>query len=166
MTLTKQNKTKGVLYLVAVAIMIALMSIACKNKATVPVGDFSSEGVSEEVAAEEVVAPEETTVQLVYKSDSAGVYGAEIVGSQIKVGYKDTFGGQGNLVISKEGKTDLKANNSSKGYNILKDGNAYNTAESNRFLATEAEAKFDGSGNLTAIVFSGNNGQTYTVNFK
>ena len=50
MTKTKQNKR--LLYLVALVIMIALMSIACKNKATAP---SFSEGSSEE----EVVKPEE-----------------------------------------------------------------------------------------------------------
>ena len=50
MTKTKQNKR--LLYLVALVIMIALMSIACKNKATAP---SFSEGSSEE----EVVTPEE-----------------------------------------------------------------------------------------------------------
>ena len=48
MTKTKQNKR--LLYLVALAIMIALMSIACKNKATAP--SFSED------SSEEVVKPE------------------------------------------------------------------------------------------------------------
>ena len=52
MTKTKQNKR--LLYLVALVIMIALMSIACKNKATAP---SFSEGSSEE----EVVKPEGPT---------------------------------------------------------------------------------------------------------
>ena len=50
MTKTKQNKR--LLYLVALAIMIALMSIACKNKATVPLASFSED------SSEEVVKPE------------------------------------------------------------------------------------------------------------
>ena len=48
MTKTKQNKR--LLYLVALVIMIALMSIACKNKATAP--SFSED------SSEEVVKPE------------------------------------------------------------------------------------------------------------
>ncbi|WP_288624880.1 hypothetical protein [uncultured Brachyspira sp.] len=51
MTKTKQNKR--LLYLVALVIMIALMSIACKNKATVP--SFSED------SSEEVVKPEGPT---------------------------------------------------------------------------------------------------------
>ena len=51
MTKTKQNKR--LLYLVALAIMIALMSIACKNKATAP--SFSED------SSEEVVKPEGPT---------------------------------------------------------------------------------------------------------
>lgn len=51
MTKTKQNKR--LLYLVALVIMIALMSIACKNKATAP--SFSED------SSEEVVKPEGPT---------------------------------------------------------------------------------------------------------
>ena len=50
MTKTKQNKR--LLYIVALAIMIALMSIACKNKATAPLASFSED------SSEEVVKPE------------------------------------------------------------------------------------------------------------
>ena len=53
MTKTKQNKK--LLYLVALAIMIALMSIACKNKATAPLASFSED------SSEEVVKPEGPT---------------------------------------------------------------------------------------------------------
>ena len=53
MTKTKQNKR--LLYLVALAIMIALMSIACKNKATAPLASFSED------SSEEVIKPEGPT---------------------------------------------------------------------------------------------------------
>ena len=53
MTKTKQNKR--LLYLVALAIMIALMSIACKNKATAPLASSSED------SSEEVVKPEGPT---------------------------------------------------------------------------------------------------------
>ena len=53
MTKTKQNKR--LLYLVALAIMIVLMSIACKNKATAPLASFSED------SSEEVVKPEGPT---------------------------------------------------------------------------------------------------------
>ena len=55
MTKTKQNKR--LLYLVALAIMIALMSIACKNKATVP--SFSEDSSEEVVKPEGPTTPEE-----------------------------------------------------------------------------------------------------------
>ncbi len=53
MTKTKQNKR--LLYLVALVIMIALMSIACKNKATAPLASFSED------SSEEVIKPEGPT---------------------------------------------------------------------------------------------------------
>ena len=134
--------------LVVVA-LIAMLSVACKNKATASVIDFSEEAI--EVASEEGV----------YVADNG--YSAEVVGDQIKIGMKDYFGGQGDLVIAKEGKTSLKAYNSNVGYNILKDGNVRNAVQSNIFIATEAEATFEGNGNLK-VVFNGYEG-TLTINF-
>ena len=64
MTKTKQNKR--LLYLVALAIMIALMSIACKNKATAP--SFSED------SSEEVVKPEESKPTVGTFSKYAGSY--------------------------------------------------------------------------------------------
>ena len=64
MTKTKQNKR--LLYLVALVIMIALMSIACKNKATAP--SFSED------SSEEVVKPEETKPTVGTFSKYAGSY--------------------------------------------------------------------------------------------
>lgn len=55
MTKTKQNKR--LLYLVALVIMIALMSIACKNKATAP--SFSEDSSEEVVKPEGPTTPEE-----------------------------------------------------------------------------------------------------------
>ena len=66
MTKTKQNKR--LLYLVALAIMIALMSIACKNKATAPLASFSED------SSEEVVKPEETKPTVGTFSKYAGSY--------------------------------------------------------------------------------------------
>ena len=51
--MTKMKQNKRLLYLVALVIMIALMSIACKNKATAP--SFSED------SSEEVVKPEGPT---------------------------------------------------------------------------------------------------------
>ncbi|WP_346677867.1 hypothetical protein [uncultured Brachyspira sp.] len=53
--MTKMKQNKRLLYLVALAIMIALMSIACKNKATAPLASFSED------SSEEVVKPEGPT---------------------------------------------------------------------------------------------------------
>ena len=64
MTKTKQNKR--LLYLVALVIMIALMSIACKNKATAP--SFSED------SSEEVVKPEESKPTVGTFSKYAGSY--------------------------------------------------------------------------------------------
>ena len=55
MTIIKTKQNKRLLYLVALAIMIALMSIACKNKATAPLASFSED------SSEEVVKPEGPT---------------------------------------------------------------------------------------------------------
>ena len=144
------NKTlRFKLSTLVVVALIAMLSVACKNKATASVIDFSEEAI--EVASEEGV----------YVADNG--YKAEVTGSEIKVIYKDYFGGQGDLVIAKEGKTALKAKNSDKGLNLLRDGNVNNTAVANRFLATEAEATFDGNGNLK-VVFNGYE-RTLTINF-
>ena len=64
--MTKQNKR--LLYLVALAIMIALMSIACKNKATAPLASFSED------SSEEVVKPEESKPTVGAFSKYAGTY--------------------------------------------------------------------------------------------
>lgn len=53
--MTKLIKRKGLLSLVAIAIMVAMMSIACKNKATQP-ASFSA---AEDVVVEEPTTPEE-----------------------------------------------------------------------------------------------------------
>lgn len=55
MTIIKTKQNKRLLYLVALVIMIALMSIACKNKATAPLASFSED------SSEEVVKPEGPT---------------------------------------------------------------------------------------------------------
>ena len=57
--MTNIIKRKGLLSLIAVVVMIAMMSIACKNKATRPM-DFSAEVVSEEQEANpsEVLTPD------------------------------------------------------------------------------------------------------------
>ncbi len=70
MTKTKQNKR--LLYLVALAIMIALMSIACKNKATAP--SFSEDSSEEVVKPEGPTTPEEPKPTVGTFSKYAGSY--------------------------------------------------------------------------------------------
>lgn len=53
--MTNLIKRKGLLSLMAIVIMIAIMSIACKNKATAPLASFSED------SSEEVVKPEGPT---------------------------------------------------------------------------------------------------------
>ena len=53
--MTNIIKRKGLLSLVAIAVMVAMMSIACKNKVTQP----ASFSVAEDVAAEEPANPEQ-----------------------------------------------------------------------------------------------------------
>ena len=70
MTKTKQNKR--LLYLVALAIMIALMSIACKNKATAP--SFFEDSSEEVVKPEGPTTPEEPKPTVGTFSKYAGSY--------------------------------------------------------------------------------------------
>ena len=72
MTKTKQNKR--LLYLVALAIMIALMSIACKNKATAPLASFSEDSSEEVVKPEGPTTPEEPKPTVGTFSKYAGSY--------------------------------------------------------------------------------------------
>ena len=72
MTKTKQNKR--LLYLVALVIMIALMSIACKNKATAPLASFSEDSSEEVVKPEGPTTPEEPKPTVGTFSKYAGSY--------------------------------------------------------------------------------------------
>ena len=72
MTKTKQNKR--LLYLVALVIMIALMSIACKNKATAPLASFSEDSSEEVVKPEGPATPEEPKPTVGVFSKYAGTY--------------------------------------------------------------------------------------------
>ena len=137
--MTNKRTFKFQLSTLVIIALIAMLSVACKNKATVPTVDLS--------------ATEEFKESTVYNSGNG--YKAEIGDSKIKIEYKDSFGGQGDLVINKEGKTSIKAKNSKVGFNLIIDGEV--------FLATDATPNY-ANGNLSAIVFSGN-GQSKTVNF-
>ena len=140
--MTNKKTFKFQLSTLVIIALIAMLSVACKNKVT------AAANLSTEEGTEEVVGGD-----IVYNNKD---FKATIKNSQIAIEYKDAFGGQGSLVINAEGKSEIKAKNSSKGFNLLIDGKP--------FLATDATPNYDANGNLSAIVFSGY-GQTETVNF-
>ena len=140
--MTNKKTFKFQLSTLVIIALIAMLSVACKNKVT------AAANLSTEAGTEEVVGGD-----IVYNNKD---FKATIKNSQIAIEYKDAFGGQGSLVINAEGKSEIKAKNSSKGFNLLIDGKP--------FLATDATPNYDANGNLSAIVFSGY-GQTKAVNF-
>ena len=141
--MTNKKTFKFQLSTLVVIALIAMLSVACKNKVT------AAANLSTEAGTEEVVGGD-----IVYNNKD---FKATIKNSQIAIEYKDAFGGQGSLVIKAEGKSEIKAKNSSKGFNLLIDGKP--------FLATDATPNYDANGNLSAIVFGGYAGQTKAVNF-
>ena len=140
--MTNKKTFKFQISTLVVIALIAMLSVACKNKVT------AAANLSTEAGTEEVVGGD-----IVYNNKD---FKATIKNSQIAIEYKDAFGGQGSLVIKAEGKSEIKAKNSSKGFNLLIDGKP--------FLATDATPNYDANGNLSAIVFGGY-GQTKAVNF-
>ena len=140
--MTNKKTFKFQLSTLVVIALIAMLSVACKNKVT------AATNLSTEAGTEEVVGGD-----IVYNNKD---FKATIKNSQIAIEYKDAFGGQGSLVIKAEGKSEIKAKNSSKGFNLLIDGKP--------FLATDATPNYDANGNLSAIVFGGY-GQTKAVSF-
>ena len=140
--MTNKKTFKFQLSTLVIIALIAMLSVACKNKVT------AAANLSTEAGTEEIVGGD-----IVYNNKD---FKATIKNSQIAIEYKDAFGGQGSLVIKAEGKSEIKAKNSSKGFNLLIDGKP--------FLATDATPNYDANGNLSAIVFSGY-GQTKAVNF-
>ena len=140
--MTNKKTFKFQLSTLVIIALIAMLSVACKNKVT------AATNLSTEAGTEEIVGGD-----IVYNNKD---FKATIKNSQIAIEYKDAFGGQGSLVIKAEGKSEIKAKNSSKGFNLLIDGKP--------FLATDATPNYDANGNLSAIVFSGY-GQTKAVSF-
>ena len=140
--MTNKKTFKFQLSTLVIIALIAMLSVACKNKVT------AAANLSTEAGTEEIVGGD-----IVYNNKD---FKATIKNSQIAIEYKDAFGGQGSLVIKAEGKSEIKAKNSSKGFNLLIDGKP--------FLATDATPNYDANGNLSAIVFGGY-GQTKAVNF-
>ena len=156
--------------------LIAMLSVACKNKVTASV-NLSAEAGTEEViggieteepisGAGDITDNKDATDNKDIVDDKKAVYNegvfynkdftATVKNAQITIEYKDLFGGQGPLVIKAEGKTPIKAKNSRYGFNFIIDGV--------KFLATDATPNYDANGDLVSIVFSGY-GQTKVVKF-
>ena len=151
--MTNIIKRKGLLSLMAVVVMIAMMSIACKNKVT------ASANLSTEAGTEEVIGGAGNTVEnIVEGSFASGDFKATVKNAQITIEYKDAFGGQGPLVIKAEGKTPIKAKNSRVGFNFIVNGA--------NLLVTDATPNYDANGNLSSILFDSKyDGQKFVVKF-
>ena len=166
--MTNLIKRKDLLSLMAVVIMVAMMSIACKNKVT------SSASLSAEAGTEEVINGTEDIVDNKDVTDNKdmtdnknkvndgifynGYFKVTVKHPEIRIEYKDWFGGQGSLVIKAEGKSSIKGKNSIFGFNFIIDGI--------KLLATDATPNYDANGNLISIVFSSKyTGKTKEVKF-
>ena len=164
--MTNLIKRKGLLTLMAVVIMVAMMSVACKNKVTAS-ASLSAEAGTEEVVngGEDSADNKDTandTVKIVEGSFVSGEFTATVKDSQITIGYKDWYGGQGPLVIKAEGKTPIKAKNSRFGFNFIIGGINGGT----RYLVTDATPNYDANGNLSSIAFTSKyDGQKLEVKF-
>ena len=151
--MTNIIKRKGLLSLMAVVVMIAMMSVACKNKVT------ASANLSTEAGTEEVIGGTGgDKAEIVEGTFASGDFKATVKNAQITIEYKDAFGGQGPLVIKAEGKTPIKAKNSRVGFNFIVNGA--------NLLVTDATPNYDANGNLSSILFDSKyDGQKFTVKF-
>ena len=166
--MTNLIKRKDLLSLMAVVIMVAMMSIACKNKVT------SSASLSAEAGTEEVINGTEDIVDNKDVTDNKdttdnknkvndgifynGYFKVTVKHPEIRIEYKDWFGGQGSLVIKAEGKSSIKSKNSIFGFNFIINGV--------KLFATDAMPNYDANGNLVSIVFSSKyTGKTKEVKF-
>ena len=164
--MTNKKTFKFQLSTLVIIALIAMLSVACKNKVT------SSANLSAEAGTEEVIGGAGNTVENKDTIDNKDVtdnkntinegtfvnayFKATVKNGQITIEYKDLFGRQGSLVINAEGTSSIKAKNSIFGFNFIIDGV--------KLLATAATPNYDANGNLVAIVFSGY-GQTKVVKF-
>ena len=163
--------------------LIAMLSVACKNKVTAS-ANLSAEAGTEEIingAEDKDIVDNKDAVDNkdnnVDNKDNAdikdnidnkntinegsfvsGDFKATVKNSQITIEYKDAFGGQGPLVINAEGKTPIKAKNSIFGFNFIVNGA--------KLLVTDATPNYDANGNLSSILFDSKyDGQKFTVKF-
>ena len=148
--MTNKKTFKFQLSTFVVIALIAMLSVACKNKATAPAN------LSAEAGTEEVIGGVEDTFKIVEGTFVSGDFKATVKNSQITIEYKDEYGGQGPFVIKAEGQSPIKAKNSRFGFNF--------TINGAKFLATDATPNYDANGKLAAIVLSGY-GQVKEVKF-
>ena len=150
--MTNKKTFKFQISTLVVIALIAMLSVACKNKSTAPAN------LSAEAGTEEVIGGVEDTVKIVEGTFVSGDFNATVKNSQITIQYRDLFGGQGPLVIKAEGKTPIKAKNSKVGFNFIIDGK--------KLLVTDATANYDANGNLSSIAFTSKyDAQKFDVKF-
>ena len=167
--MTNKKTFKFQLSTLVVIALIAMLSVACKNKVTAS-ANLSAESETEEVinGAENIVDNKDAvvdnkdavdnkdTVKIVEGTFVSGDFKATVKGSEITIEYKDEYGRQGPFVIKAEGTTPIKAKNIRYGFNF--------TINGAKFLATDATPNYDANGKLAAIVLSGY-GQVKAVKF-
>ena len=151
--MTNKKTFKFQLSTFVVIALIAMLSVACKNKATAPAN------LSAEAGTEEVIGGVEDTFKIVEGTFVSGDFKATVKDSQITIGYRDWFGGQGPLVIKAEGKTPINAKNSPiDGFNFKINGKI--------LLVTDATPNYDANGNLSSIAFTSKyDAQKFDVKF-
>ena len=159
--MTNKKTFKFQLSTLVIIALIAMLSVACKNKVTAS-ANLSAEAGTEEVIGgietEEPSSGAEETAEIVEGTFVSGDFKATVKNAQITIEYKDAFGGQGPLVIKAEGKTPIKAKNSAYGFNFVVNGA--------KLLVTDATPNYDANGNLSSILFDSKyDGQKFTVKF-
>ncbi len=151
--MTNKRTFKFQLSTLVIIALIAMLSVACKNKVT------ASANLSTEAGTEEVIGGGAgDTAEIVEGTFVSGDFKATVKNAQITIEYKDAFGGQGPLVINAEGKTPIKAKNSKVGFNFIVNGA--------KLLVTDATPNYDANGNLSSILFDSKyDGQKFVAKF-
>ena len=151
--MTNKRTFKFQLSTLVIIALIAMLSVACKNKVT------ASANLSTEAGTEEVIGGGAgDTAEIVEGTFVSGDFKATVKNGQITIEYKDAFGGQGPLVINAEGKTPIKAKNSKVGFNFIVNGA--------KLLVTDATPNYDANGNLSSILFDSKyDGQKFVAKF-
>ena len=150
--MTNKRTFKFQLSTLVIIALIAMLSVACKNKVT------ASANLSTEAGTEEVIGGAGDTAEIVEGTFVSGDFKATVKNAQITIEYKDAFGGQGPLVINAEGKTPIKAKNSKVGFNFIVNGA--------KLLVTDATPNYDANGNLSSILFDSKyDGQKFVAKF-